>query len=800
MKFTLGWLKEHLETEAPLDQICATLTRIGLEVEAVHDAAADLADFVVGYVIECKPHPNADKLSVCTVDTGEGETQVVCGAPNARTGMKGVFAPAGTTIPGTGLRLKKTKIRGVESSGMLCSAREMGLGEDHEGIIDLPDGAPVGAPFAPVLGLDDPVIEIGITPNRQDCLGVHGVARDLAAANIGALKDRDAAPVPGAFESPVSVRLAFENGTEPCPMFVGRYIRGVKNGPSPAWLQDRLRAIGLRPISALVDMTNFVTFDLGRPLHVFDADTLAGGIHVRLSRAGESIDALDGKSYTLDDSVTAIADDDGVLALGGIVGGEPSSCTEATKNVFIEAALFDPLRTAASGRHYNIESDARYRFERGVDPDAVCSGMEAATRLVLDLCGGEPSEMVVAGAVPDWRRTISLRASRVNNLVGLDLPADEVTAILERLGFAVEGAGETLKVSVPSWRRDAHGEADLVEEVARIHGYDRIPSVPLQSEYAVTRPALTRSQTRAGTAKRALAARGMDECVTWSFLASNHAALFGGGGANMHLANPISADLDCMRPSLLPNLIAAAGQNADRGFADTAFFEVGPQYADQSPEGQTTAATGIRAGNIVARQWDRASRAADVFDAKADALAALAACGAPVEKLQIGAGAPDWYHPGRSGTLQLGPKNAIACFGEIHPRVLRALDVAGPVVGFEVVLESIPLPKSKASRNRPPLVVSDLPGVDRDFAFVADNGVAAAAIVQAARTADKKLISVVSVFDVFAGESVGAGRKSIAITVRLQPVEQTLTDSEIDRVAEKIVAAVAKATGATLRG
>jgi phenylalanyl-tRNA synthetase beta chain len=802
MKFTLDWLlHEHLDSDASLADITNKLTAIGLEVEEVSDRAAALAPFVIGYVMACEPHPNADKLSVCTVDTGGSEIQVVCGAPNARAGMKGVFAPAGTTIPGTGLKLKETEIRGVTSNGMLCSERELGLGQDHEGIIDLGNDAVVGQPVAAALGLDDPAIEIAVTPNRQDCLGVRGIARDLAAAGLGTLRERDTGPVAGTFDSPVGVRIELPGDVAgACPLFVGRYIRGVKNGPSPGWMHQRLLAIGLRPISALVDMTNFITYDLGRPLHVFDADKLAGGIHVRLSRPGETIVALDGKSYTLDDQVTAIADDGGVLAMGGVIGGEASSCTEATTNVFIESALFDILRTAATGRRYNIESDARYRFERGVDPDAAASGMEVATRLVQLMCGGEASNLVIAGAVPDWSRTVPFRTNRVHALTGIDIAEDETLGILRRLGFEpTSTGGGAFDVAVPSWRRDIGGEADLVEEVARIHGYDAIPSVPLAKETAVTRPALGPAQRRVGWVRRALAARGLEEAVTWSFLPAAHAHLFGGGDGALHLANPISADLDCMRPSLLPNLIAAAGRNADRGFDGVALFEVGPQYAGTAPGDQALVAAGIRQGAMASRHWTGGERAADAYDAKADVLGALDEAGAPTSKLQLSADAPAWYHPGRSGVLSLGPKSRIAQFGEVHPRVLREMGVAGPLVGFEIFLNAIPGAKSKASRNRADLVVSDLPFVLRDFAFVVDAHTAAGQIARAARGADKNLIADVSVFDVFEGEAIGKGRKSVAISARLEPTERTLTDAEIDAVVSKIVAAVESATGAVLR-
>ncbi len=801
MKFTLGWLKQHLDTDATLDRVADTLTAVGLEVEAVSDRAADLAAFRVAYVVEAKQHPNADRLRVCIVDTGDEEVQVVCGAPNARTGMKGVFAPSGTTIPGTGLHLKPTVIRGVESNGMLCSEREMGLSDAHEGIIELPDDAPVGRPFAEVMGLDDPVIEIAITPNRQDCLGVHGVARDLAAAGLGSLKPLDTSPVPGAYPNPIDVRLDFTPDTaDACPMFVGRHFRGIGNGPSPKWLQDRLRAIGLRPISALVDITNWMTFDLGRPLHVFDADSITGHLVVRLGHEGDRFMALDDKEYEADETMTVIADDDGMLSLGGVMGGASSGATPETVNCYFEAALFDPVRTAATGRKLGIESDARYRFERGVDPAFVVPGMEIATRLVLELCGGEASELVIAGAEPDWRRTVPFRPARVQHLGGLDIPENESLRILEALGFTVSGQGERLDVSVPSWRCDIGGESDLIEEVCRIHGYDGIPSVALMKEGAVTRRARSRRQQRVATASRVLASRGLNEAVTWSFLPRAHAELFGGGSAELLLANPISADLDAMRPSLLPNLIAAAGRNVDRGIADLGLFEVGPQYAGDRPEDQATVAAGVRRGNSGPRHWAARPRPVDAFDAKADALALLAASGAPIDSLQVVADAPDWYHPGRSGQLKLGPRTVLAAFGEIHPAVLERLDVKGPAVGFEVYLDAVPLPKDKGARTRPPLDAPDLPTVERDFAFIVAADVEAGRVVRAARGADKALIVDVSVFDVYQGKGVEEGCKSVAISVRLQPRDKTLTDTEIEAIAGKVVAAVAKATGGILRG
>ncbi|MGQ9364718.1 phenylalanine--tRNA ligase subunit beta [Azospirillum sp. ST 5-10] len=801
MKFTLSWLKDHLETDASLDTIVERLTMLGLEVEGVEDRARALAPFVVARVVSAEKHPDADKLRVLTVDTGTATVQVVCGAPNARAGMKGVFAPVGTYVPGADLTLKKGVIRGVESNGMMCSERELQLSDDHEGIVDLPADAPVGAPFAEYAGLGDPVIDVALTPDRADCAGVRGIARDLAAAGLGRLKPLeegllDATPVPGRFPSPLSVAIEVP---EACPLFVGRLIRGVRNGPSPKWLQDKLTAIGLRPISALVDITNYLTFDAARPLHVFDAAKVDRGILVRMGRPGEAFRALNDKDYTLDPEMVVIADHTGPLGLGGIVGGESTGCTETTTDVFVEAALFDPVRIAATGRRLGVESDARYRFERGVDPAAVFPGMERATRLILELCGGEPSELVVAGAEPDWQRAVRFRPSRVRHLGGVDLPRDAQTRILAALGCGLREAEDgTLSVAIPSWRQDIHGEADLVEEVLRVHGFDAIPATPMERVGVVPKPALTPAQRRVGLAKRTLAARGMSEAVTWSFLSGAVAERFGGRDPGLRLLNPISADLDVMRPSILPNLIQAAGRNADRGFADAALFEVGPAYRDATPAGQDTVAAGIRSGNAAPRHWSGPTRAVDVYDAKADALAVLEAAGAPAGNLQVTTDAPDWYHPGRSGTLRLGP-TVLGRFGELHPAVLDALGVKGPVVGFEVLLDAVPLPKRKGGTAKPLLQLSAFQPLERDFAFLVDAGVEADRIVRAAKGADKALVREVGVFDVYQGPGVEDGRKSVAITVTLQPVDRTLTDKDIEEVGGKIVAAVAKATGGTLR-
>ncbi len=801
MKLTLSWLKDHLETDATLTEITDKLTATGLELEGVDDRAADLAPFTVGYVVEAKQHPNADRLRVCIVDTGSEQVQVVCGAPNARTGMKGVFAPSGTTIPGTGMVLKPSNIRGEDSNGMLCSEREMGLSDEHEGIIDLPEDAPVGAPFAEVAGLDDPVIDLKVTPNKQDCLGVRGIARDLAAAGLGTLKPLDATPIEGTYDSPINVTLNFEAGyEEACTCFLGRHFRGLTNGPAPEWMRRRLTAVGLRPISALVDMTNYVTYDLGRPLHVFDAAKVNGDIQARMARPGETLLALDGKEYELDGEITVIADDQEAEGLGGVMGGEVSGCTDETTEMFLEAALFDPHRTASTGRRLGIESDARYRFERGVDPAMVRPGIEVATRLVLEMCGGEASHTVLAGSPDVPAKVVAFRPARVEELIGIDVAEDEQRKILSDLGFGIDENGANWQVTAPTWRTDIDGEADIVEEVARIAGFDRIESTPLPRINVTAKPALTTMQRRRPVAKRALAVRGMVECVTWSFMPRRFAELFGGGGEEMLLANPISSELDAMRPSMLGNLILAVGRNVDRGHEDVALFEVGPQFRDPTPTGQDFVAAGVRRGQDARRHWAQGPRPVDTYDAKADALAVLDAIGAPTLSMQIAQEAPGWYHPGRSAVMRLGPKNVLAAFGEIHPRILDRLDVTGPMVGFEVFIENAPQPKAKASRNRDKLLVSDLPSVQRDFAFVVDAGTAADAILRAAKGADKNLIAEVNIFDIYTGAGIDDGKKSVAITARLEPTEATLTDPEIEAIAAKIVAAVEKATGAVLRG
>jgi phenylalanyl-tRNA synthetase beta chain len=804
MKFTLSWLREHLDTDASAAALADKLTMIGLEVENLDDKARLLAPFTIARVVSAEQHPNADRLRVCMVDTGTGDpVQVVCGAPNARAGMKGVFVPPGAYIPGKDITLAVGKIRGVESRGMLVSEFELKISDDHEGIIDLPADAPVGESYAKWAKLDDPVFEIKLTPNRPDCTGVHGIARDLAAADMGKFIDKAIKQVKGSGACPRTVTLDFGSTPSLCPGFALRIVRGVKNGPAPEWLQRRLAAIGLRPINTLVDITNFITYDRGRPLHVFDAAKVRGNLTVRRAKPGETLTALDGKTYTLDETMCVIADEAGPESLAGIMGGETTGCSETTTDVLIESALWEPLNIAQTGRKLGINSDARYRFERGVDPAFLIPGLEMATQMVLDLCGGAASDIAVAGDPQVPELIVDFPLSETRRLAGADVPLPEMRRVLQNLGFFVAGQDKTVKVAVPSWRPDVHGKADIVEEIVRIIGVERVPSTPFPRGEAPRKPVLTVPQVRTRKAKRALAARGMVEAVTWSFIAKAQAELFGGGKPELALANPIAADLSDMRPSLIPGLVAAAQKNADRGFPDVALFEVGQIFRGDRPEDQFIAATGVR-GHLArasgsGRHWSGKAVDVDAFDAKGDALAALIAAGAPASALQVVPGGPAWFHPGRSGTIQIGPQNVLGHFGELHPRALEALDAEGPLVAFEVTLEKIPEPKAKPTRAKPVLDLSPFQPVERDFAFVVDRAVKAADLVRAAQNVDRKLITAVGVFDVYEGEHVGAGKKSIAIAVTIQPREKTMTDQEIEALAAKIVAEVGKRTGGTLR-
>ena len=799
MLFTFSWLKEHLETNASLEEITDRLSMLGLEVEGIDDRGEALAPFVIGYVKEAKQHPNADRLQLCVVDTGNGDEQVVCGAPNARAGMKGVFAPSGSYIPGSDMTLKPSKIRGEDSNGMLCSEREMGLSDDHEGIIELPDDAPIGEGWAKWAGMDDAIIDIALTPNRGDCASVRGIARDLAAAGLGTLKPLNDDKVAGSFESAIKWQRDFPaDAGDACPMVVGRTFRNVKNGESPQWLQDRLRAIGLRPISALVDITNWSTFDLGRPLHVFDADKISGDLTMRFARSGEKLEALDEREYALEDGMIVIADEQGPQGIGGVMGGMASGCSESTTNVFLEVALFDPIRIAETGRKLGIISDARYRFERGIDPTSLEWGTEIASRLILDICGGEASELTIAGGMPDWQKSQTLRTSRVLSLGGIDVTAAEQEQILSDLGFEPKAEGDELLCAVPPWRPDIEGEADLVEEVLRIHGYDDIPAVPLPNDAVVPNPVRNATQDRVETIRRVLASNGLVEAVTYSFLDAKTVALFGDVPDTIRLVNPISADLDTMRPSVLPNLIAAIARNQAKAIENPALFEVGPQYSDDTPEGQATVAAGARAGLTASRNWAMAAEPIDAFHAKADVLAALAAAGAPVDNLQVSTDAPGWYHPGRSGCLRLGP-NVLAQFGELHPRVAAAMDVDGPIAVFEIFIDNIPPRKSKGGSAKPLLTLSAFQPVRRDFAFIVDEDISAGDVLRAIRTVDRALITDAELFDVYRGKGVEEGKKSLALAITLQPVDSTMTEKEIEAVAEKIVANVAKQTGGVLR-
>ncbi|UWQ37928.1 phenylalanine--tRNA ligase subunit beta [Leisingera aquaemixtae] len=798
MKFTLSWLKDHLDTDASVEEITDALTDLGLEVEGVVNPADALKDFTLGYVKHAEKHPDADKLRVCKVDTDEGELQIICGAPNAREGITVVVCKPGMYVPGLDITIGVGKIRGIESFGMMASERELELSEEHDGIIELPSGA-VGDKFVDWLAENDPakvdpVIEIAITPNRPDALGVYGIARDLAARGLGTLKTRAFEAIPGDFDSPIKVTID-EDTLDGCPLFAGRVIKGVKNGPSPQWLQDRLTAIGLRPISALVDVTNFFTFDQNRPLHVFDAAKVSGSLRVHRAQGGETLVALDEKEYTLGAGHMVISDEKGVESIGGIMGGEATGCTEETVDVFLESAFWDHVQIAMAGRALKINSDARYRFERGVDPEYTIEGLHRATQMILDICGGEPSEMVIAGDVPDHSRAYKLDSGRVQSLVGMEIPESDQRQTLTRLGFRLEGN----MAHVPSWRPDVQGEADLVEEVARIASLTKLQGKPLpRLTDGIPKPVMTPQQRRQQMARRTCASLGYNEIVSYSFIDKASAALFGGGDDATMLANPISSEMSHMRPDLLAGLLQAAARNQARGFMDLALFEAGPAFTGGEPGEQVNQIAGLLVGRTGPKDVHGASRAVDLYDAKADAEAVLAAIGAPA-KVQILRDGAAWWHPGRHGRICLGPKKTLGVFGELHPKVLKEMGIKGAAVAFTIFPDEVPLPRNSGA-TRPALAISDLQAVERDFAFVVDADVEALTLVNAAAGADKALIEDVRVFDEFIGGSLGEGKKSLAITVRLQPSDQTLKEKDIEAVSEKIIAKVTKATGGTLRG
>ncbi|GAA4710191.1 phenylalanine--tRNA ligase subunit beta [Sphingomonas lutea] len=788
MKFTLSWLRDHLDTNASPQEIADKLTAIGLEVEGVTNPAEALAPFRVARVLTADKHPQADKLQVLSVDTGDGgPVQVVCGAPNARAGMLGVFGPPGAYVPGTDMTLKVAAIRGVESRGMMCSVRELQLGEEHDGIIELAADAPVGAAFAEYAGLGDPVFDVNVTPNRPDAMGVNGIARDLAAAGLGTLKPRPVAEIASGFDNPVPIRVEDGSG---CAAFAGRLIRGVRNGPSPDWLQQRLKAVGLRPISALVDITNFFSIDAARPLHVYDVKKLRGGITARRGRRGERFLALNDKEYDATPDDCVIADDSGAIGLGGVIGGESTGVDDGTTDVLLECAWFAPEVIAATGRRHQIITDARARFERGVDPLAIAPMVEAATAMIQQLCGGDASQVTFA-TTKAWadviaERTVPFRSARVEALAGIDLPEAEQHATLDRLGFRITGNG----VVPPSWRSDIDGEADIVEEVARIHGYDNVPSTPLPRAMGVAQPTATRSQIVERRLRRTAAARGLDEAVTWSFISEKEAAAFGGG--EWRLANPISEEMKVMRPSLLPGLIAAAQRNLNRGATSVRLFEIGRRYLG---EREHPTAAFLMVGDARARHWQTGkARDFSAFDAKAEAVSLLEAAGAPVANLQVFPDAGPTWHPGRSATLRLGPKTILAAFGELHPRLVREHDAPGGCVAGEIYLDAIPAQRA-SGRARAAYAPPPLQAITRDFAFVVPDGVSADAVIRAMRGADKNAITDVRVFDRYQPDG---GELSLAFEVTLQPGDKSFTEEQIAEMSRRIVAAAEK-LGARLR-
>ncbi len=793
MKFTLSWLKEHLDTDASSSEIVEAMTLAGLEVEGVENPAEKLSAFSIAKVVSAEKHPDADRLKVCQVETRDGLKQIVCGAPNARASMTVAFAPLGAYIPGLDFSLDKKprKIRGVESSGMMCSSKELEMGDDHDGIMDLDDGFEMGMPLADALGLNDPVIDFEVTPNRPDWLGVDNIARDLAATGLGTWITPKIKPVKGSFPCPVKIET---DAPDACPIFAGRVVHGIKNGPSPQWLQTRLKAIGLRPISALVDITNLISYDRARPLHVYDVAKLTGTIRARLGN-GETFEALDDKKYTCTNDMCVIADDARVLGLGGVMGGTYSGVTADTTDVFIESACFDPLRTRRTGRTTGITSDAKYRFERGVDTGFVLGGLEMATHLVLDLCGGEASEIYVAGAVPAEPAPIKFDPALNKRLTGFDLPDDQMRKILEDLGFGVK-TGDPWTVTVPSHRRDCTMGADLVEEIARIHGLHNMVAESLPRVEGRREALATDLQNKTRRARRALAGQGLSEAVSWSFVSQAQAELFGGGDVSLQLDNPISPELSTMRPSALIHLLLAGQRSADKGYPGAGLFEAGPTYQSPAPDGQSLGIAGIRRMET-ARHW-QGNTTPDAFTAKADAMAALAAMGAKIDNLQAATPTGSYWHPGRSGRLQMGPKNILADFGELHPGVLKALGIEGRVCAFEIWPENIPQARKK-SKTKGALSLSDLMPVHRDFAFIVSEKTPADKLIRAIKGANKSLITDVTLFDVYQGKGVDEGYKSLALDVTLSPKLETLTDKDIEAVSAKIITQAGK-IGAVLRG
>ena len=803
MKFTWNWLQDHLDTTASLEQILDILPMIGLEVEEFDNPAERLEAFTVAEITSATRHPNADKLQVCSVNTGSETLQIVCGAPNARAGLKTVLAKPGTYIPGLDITIKEGEIRGEASQGMLCSASELGISEDHDGILELPDDAVVGAAAAAAAGMDDPVIEIAITPNRGDCLGVRGVARDLAAAGYGTLKPLDFSDEAGSFDSPVTWSVETDDAAS-CPLVTGRTFRNVKNGPSPDWMANRLNAIGQRPIDVLVDITNYVMFDLGRPLHAYDADKISGGkLVIRNAKSGESLTALNEKTYDLDDQMIVICDDHGPDDIAGVMGGDRTGVSADTTTMFLEIAIFDPVSVAITGRKLNLHSDARYRFERGLDTDGPTAFAGYIARLITTLTGGEASHLVVAGSGIDPKEPVAFAPADVTSLTGVDVPADKQKAILEILGFTVDDvAKDTGKdiwhVTAPTWRPDVHGKADIIEEIIRIYGYDHLPMLSLPRDEMIAKPSVSKLQRRASYLRRALVARDFVEAVTFSFMKDEDAILFGGGSEALRLANPISSDLNMMRPTIVPNLLHAIAKNQRRGASDMAFFEVGPVFHGVPADQQFPMCCGVRQGRLQVADWRLQDVPVSVFDIKADLLNALAAIGVSVDNLQITTDAPDYYHPGRKGALVQG-RTVLGYFGEIHPSIAKHFDVKGPLVAFECFFQRVPAPKDKGPA-KPLLALNALQALTRDFAFVVDRDVTSDKLVKAVKAGGKPFVADVSIFDLYEGDKMEEGKKSLALKVTIQPQKATLVDAEIVAITDKIVASVAKNCGGVLRG
>ncbi|MEO1641965.1 MAG: phenylalanine--tRNA ligase subunit beta [Pseudomonadota bacterium] len=797
MKFPLSWLKDYLATSASLEDIQGYMLKAGLEVEHVDNPAEDLAAFTVAKVTAAEPHPDANKLRVCTVETVDGTKQIVCGAPNARAGMTAIYAPLGAYIPGLDFALDKKprKSRGVESSGMMCSTKELNAGEDHDGIADLDDSIPLGTPAADALGLNDPVIDFEVTPNRPDWLGVKGIARDLAAAGAGAFIDEPVKKVSGTYDCPIAIELP---APDACPIFAGALIKGVKNGPSPDWLQARLKAVGITPKSLLVDVTNYISIDRARPLHAYDAAKLQGAVIARLGKEGEKLEALDGKTYDIRPDMCVIADDSGVIGLGGVMGGESTAVSDDTTDVFIESAWFDPLRTAKTGRATGLISDARYRFERGVDPASCVEGLNLALRLITEYGGGTPSKGNIVGAAPVRDDKVEFHKRDVARLTGLDIKPAAMKKTLKTLGFEIEDTGESWLLDVPSWRFDMEQSADIVEEIARLEGFDNLPTLSLPEPEGGKRVVTTQIQDRVRTARRTLASRGFLETVTWSFMPKAQAKLFGGGEDTLTVANPVASELNQMRPSVLANLATAAQKGADNGERQLHLFEAGPIYLGDGPKDQrTVVAALVRPAKV--RHW-QGRDPYDVYAAKADLFAVLEALGQPPERFQVDEPRQPHWHPGQAACLKLGPKVTIAHFGALHPGVLKQIGVEGPLYAFELNLNALPQMKAKATKTKPVLEKADLTPIRRDFAFVVTEDTATGNILKAAKGADKALIKDITVFDVYQGKGIENGHKSIAIEVTLQPKGELLKDADIATVSDKIIAAVTKATGAALRG